>query len=93
MLNEYLIDRILPAYQIHLLGGASGAGKTTFLLQYLRQALDGGDWFGHKCNRMRLAYIACDRRQQEYDEKFQLMGIKPFEVSSLLGNPGYDPLT
>lgn len=34
---EYLVYKILPAYELHLLGGPSGAGKTRLVFQIYRQ--------------------------------------------------------
>ena len=88
---NYLIDGILPAQQVHILAGASGAGKTTFLLQYLRDFLDGKQFFSHVAKPCGLAYVGADRQEAEYTEKFALMGIEPFQLTSIVLNQRYKP--
>lgn len=33
--DEFIIDSILPKYELHLIGGPPGAGKTTWLFQFI----------------------------------------------------------
>ena len=88
---KYLIEGILPANQVHILAGASGAGKTTFLLQYLRDFLDGKPFFGHSTKPCGVAYVGADRQEAEYTEKFSLMDIEAFPLTSIVLDPSYKP--
>lgn len=60
--REYLIDRILPHTEVHLVGGSSGAGKTRWLFQTL---ID--DWqrgrpvLGYASHPRPWAYLVGDR--------------------------------
>ncbi len=93
MKMRYVVDDILPANQIHLFAGASGAGKTTLALQYMRHLLDGVPWFNHPVHPPKsFAYVACDRQGAEYEDKFEKLRIKPFPIHSLVEDPKFDPL-
>lgn len=88
----YVVDSLIPAYQLHLLSGASGAGKTTLVFQQCRDLLDGKPWFGHAVHPpKKFAYLACDRALDEYEEKFELMGIEPFPIHSILQDKSFKP--
>ena len=94
MRMRYLVDDILPANQLHLFAGASGAGKTTLALQYMRKLLDGSPWFGHAVHPPKsFAFVCCDRQAAEYEDKFEKLRVKPFPIHSLVENPTFDPLT
>lgn len=75
--HEYLIDSIWPKRQIHLIGGPSGAGKTTLTFQILEDLAAGRDVFGHKSSPESLLYIATDRDDEETARTMDRMHIKP----------------
>jgi RecA-family ATPase len=59
---EFLVEGILPANEVHLLGGASGSGKTTFTFQcFLHEWQNGRDFLGHRSNAVPYSYISLDR--------------------------------
>lgn len=91
-MRRYLVDNILPARQFHIFSGASGAGKTTLMLQLFRDLLDGKPWFSHTTHPPKsFAYVACDRDVDEYEEKFAILGIKPFPITSLVMDESFQP--
>lgn len=91
MNDRYVVESLVPRRQIHLLIGASGAGKTTLGFQLCRDLLDGKPWMGHKVVVPKsFAYVACDRPAEEYQEKFKILGITPFELHSLVERADFD---
>lgn len=74
--EEYLIDDILPAYEIHLIGGSSGSGKTTFTLQTIADWLDGKPIFGHASHPIPYAYISIDRSHSSVTRTLQRIGLE-----------------
>jgi hypothetical protein len=61
MSRPYLIDTIFPANEIHLLVGASGAGKTTWLFQMIDDWLQGKPVLGFQSHPCPWQYIALER--------------------------------
>lgn len=72
---EFLIEGILPAHEIHLLGGSSGSGKTTLVFQTLAEWQNGEPVFGHKSNPVPYAYISLDRSRSSVDRTLQRLGL------------------
>lgn len=79
----YIIDKILPRYGIHLLGGASGAGKSIWLFQFIRQWSAGRNVMGledfdsYPCP---WAYVACDRTGEDTWRTIDQIGFRPDEA-------------
>lgn len=63
--QQYVIDKICPKRQIHLIGGPSGAGKTTWLFQIAEEWFAGKDILGYKSNPEPFLYLAADRDGEE----------------------------
>src|SRR5438445_332753 len=59
--QQYIIEGIMPAGQVHLLAGPSGGGKTTLVFQMMEAIAKGEEFLGHKCKAVPQAYISCDR--------------------------------
>lgn len=66
--NDFLIDSILPAREVHLLGGSPGVGKTTFLIQFLDWFRKGEPVFGFRTHPEKggVLYISCDRSPESF---------------------------
>lgn len=73
---EYLIDKILPSQEIHLLGGPSGAGKTRFLFHTLLQWQAGLPILGYKSRPVPWVYVASDRSEQSVYRTLDDLGIE-----------------
>lgn len=58
-----LIDDILPAREIHLIAGPSGAGKTTWLIKMIDNWRQGMSIFGHASHPKPFMYLSLDRSQ------------------------------
>lgn len=68
---EFLIEGILPANEVHLLGGSSGSGKTTLLFQVLADWQQGKDVFGHTSHPVPYAYMSLDRSRSSVQRTLQ----------------------
>lgn len=59
---EFLIEGILPAGESHLIGGASGSGKTTWIFQnFLAEWQQGNPVFEHDSHPVPYVYVSLDR--------------------------------
>ncbi|MCC7034018.1 MAG: AAA family ATPase [Acidobacteria bacterium] len=74
---------------LHAIGGSSGAGKTTLILDLLRRARRGETFLGHVGRRHDFLVIFADRGTVSNTETFQRMGIDPatFPVTHIDGVP------
>jgi hypothetical protein len=61
MSEEFLIDHILPSYQVHIIGGPSGIGKTRWTYWWVKDWLQGLPVFGYDSFPVKTAYLATDR--------------------------------
>ena len=78
MLNrsEELIAATLPTNEVSLLAGASGAGKTTLIMQVLSNLQRGELVFGREgAANLRIGYIAADRTIRAYEKTAKLVGL------------------
>lgn len=72
---EFLIEGILPANEIHLLGGSSGSGKTTLVFQTLAAWQEEQDVFGHKSNYVPYSYVSLDRSRSSVDRTLERLDL------------------
>jgi hypothetical protein len=75
MARRYLIDKILPARQVHLIGGPSGIGKTRWIVHLLKDWLEGKPVLGFKSHPEKMMYFATDRNEESLEETFQALDI------------------
>ncbi len=62
-----IIQGVLPACQVSILAGASGAGKTTLVMQILKALQENQDVFGFAAQKnLNIAYLASDRSWDAY---------------------------
>jgi hypothetical protein len=59
--SEWIIDKLFPTREVHLIGGSSGSGKTTLLFQILQDWTAGNPVFGFQSYPVPFVYISCDR--------------------------------
>lgn len=83
--HQYIIDPILPATEIHLIAGSSGAGKTTFMLQTIIEWREGKPILGYKANPKPFAYVSCDRSQEGIERTLDRVGIDPSTMPTIDG--------
>lgn len=74
-MTPFLVDEILPAREVHLIGGASGSGKTTFLFQTIEQITNGQLVFGRQSHPAPSCYVACDRSTASIDRTLSRMNM------------------
>lgn len=74
---EFLIDGVLPANEVHLLGGSSGSGKTTFTFQvFLAQWQKGEAFFGHESHPVPYVYVSLDRSRSSVTRTLERLGLE-----------------
>lgn len=74
--STFLIDSLIPANQITLLAGASGAGKTTLIMQILSAVQQNQLVFGYPARPdLRVGYLAADRTWDDYVLLSQRIGL------------------
>jgi RecA-family ATPase len=75
-MSDWLIEGILVKREIHLCGGISGAGKTTWLLGTLYHEWQNGlPILGHKSNPGVWAYASSDRSIESVNRRLNALGI------------------
>ncbi len=72
---EFLIEGILPAHEVHLLGGSSGSGKTTLVFQTLAAWQEGRSVFGHNSHPVPYSYISLDRSRSSVNRTLERLGL------------------
>jgi hypothetical protein len=72
---EYIVDDILPRYEIHLIAGPSGAGKSTLLLQFIQDWSQGKSFFDHASYPEPFLYVSGDRSADGVRRTLSRVGI------------------
>lgn len=75
---EFLIEDILPANEVHLLGGSSGSGKTTLIFQVLADWQTGKPIFGHESRPVPYCYMSLDRSRSSVNRTLQRLELQPY---------------
>jgi RecA-family ATPase len=85
----YLIDTILPSREVHLVGGPSGAGKTTWLFQTLLDWQEGKDVLGYHSHPVPWVYVSTDRSDEGVKRVLDRMRVDHVKIPfvSTLGLP------
>jgi RecA-family ATPase len=82
-----IIDAILPAQEVSILAGASGAGKTTLIMQTLSALQANTPVWGHSTqSNLRLGYIAADRSWRSYQKTASMasLDLSSIQVRTLI---------
>lgn len=75
-MDEFLVDGILPANEAHLIGGASGSGKTTWLFQnFLNEFQHGRPVFDHASHPVPYVYVSLDRSRSSVTRTLERLGL------------------
>lgn len=75
--RPFIVDQILPAHEVHLIGGPSGAGKTRWTTQLLQKLQAGEKIFGFQSHPTPYVYVASDRSYASMCETLRQQGIDP----------------
>jgi hypothetical protein len=78
-----LVDAILPTEEVHLIGGSSGSGKTTWALQFLTAWSAGESFFGYDSHPLPFVYISGDRSSRGVERTMRRMDIEPSTIPFL----------
>jgi len=73
--RKYIIDKLIPSYQCHVVCGESGAQKTSILLTLLDDWMLGKDVLGRGSFPVPMLYIAYDRGREATEETFETLGL------------------
>ncbi len=74
---DYLVDRIFPTNEIHIIAGASGVGKTTWAFQMLDDWRKGLPVLDHASHPVPFVYVSCDRSRQSVNTTWERVGVEP----------------
>jgi hypothetical protein len=66
---------MIPANQVHLLGGPSGGGKTTLAFQMLSALMTGEPFLGRWTRKVKVAYVSGDRPAESVLETQDRCGV------------------
>jgi RecA-family ATPase len=73
--SSYLVDTILPAGEIHLLGGPTGAGKTRWLFDTLLDWHAGKSVLGYSSHPCPWLYVSSDRSEASVYRTLETMNL------------------
>lgn len=78
--ERFIVESILPAGEVHLIGGASGVGKTTWILQWLRDWSEGKPVFGGlKSYPCPFVYVCFDRPLLSFDRTLRRLQLDDWD--------------
>jgi RecA-family ATPase/5S rRNA maturation endonuclease (ribonuclease M5) len=63
--RNWLIEGLIPAHQVTMLGGDGGVGKSLLALQLAIATAVGGNWIGHKPTSGRVIHISAEDDKDE----------------------------
>lgn len=86
-MSKYLIETILPANEIHLVAGPSGAGKTRWLMHTLLKWERGESIFGYRSYPVPWVYVAADRSIESVGRTLTSIDIDPKHLNII---PSWD---
>lgn len=81
---DYLIDPILPKYEVHIIAGPSGAGKTTWLFQQLNEWRRGLPVLNFPSSPVPFVYVSCDRSYQSMEATIRRIGMDKISALSVI---------
>jgi len=73
--DRWIIDRLMPEREVHLLAGPAGVGKTTLSMQILSDIQDGLPVFGRRTFPTPVVLVSCDRSFASHERMIADMGV------------------
>jgi AAA domain len=90
--DKWIVDQILPAGELHIVGGPSGAGKTTWLMQFLTEWSAGRPIFGYDSRPGPFIYVSLDRGEPSFRRTLRRLGIDPDTFPYICGLSSTKPV-
>ena len=78
--QKFIIDKILPEGEFHVMSGTSGVGKSTLLLPVLSAIQNGEPVWGFSTVATPLVYLMCDSSSTSLERKLQRIGLTDWKV-------------
>ncbi len=79
--ESFIVDVIFPAGAVHLIGGNSGVGKTTWLLKFVKLWVEGGLFLDrYQCNPCEYVYVSADRHSLDTDRTLRRLGMGDWDL-------------
>lgn len=75
MPGKFILEEVMPAETVHLVAGPSGAGKTKWVFQMLRDVREGKPVLGYRSHPTPFAYVTCDRSREEVLRTIEPIGF------------------
>lgn len=80
MATEYFVNGLWPKRRLNLISGASGAGKTRWIVPQLFALLEGRPIMGEPTKPTKVAYVACDRTSEDARDTMSDLGHDPSKM-------------
>lgn len=80
--RKYVVEPYLPCGQLHVIGGESGSGKTTWMLQQMYEWSQGRPAFLGERSRggLKWVYVSCDRSLDETSQTLERIGLRDWDI-------------
>jgi RecA-family ATPase len=78
--ERFIVDTIFPAGALHVIGGPSGIGKTTWLLQSLHEWEQGKPILGFPSHPCKWVYVSLDRSLLDGDRTLRRIGLADWNI-------------
>lgn len=79
--SEFLVESLIPKFEVNLVAGPSGAGKTRWLLGSLKKWERGLPFLGRTSYPCKWAYAASDRSLASVHRTLKDIGIEPDSIN------------
>ncbi len=80
MSSDYFVNGLWPKRRLNLISGASGAGKTRWIVPQLFALLEGKPVLGEPTVPTRVAYVCCDRTAEDARDTMSDLGHDPSKM-------------
>lgn len=78
--KRFIVDDLFECGELHIIGGASGSGKTSWLLPMIKDWSEGKDILGHKSHPAPYVYLSCDRSFSALEMTLKRLGLSDWKI-------------